>query len=127
MTSQGRWTRRALLRMLGASIATAGTEQLLPKGTLAGSAPSRQAWTALEQHLQGRLLTPQLPWSNASAALLKKLRNPYWIQDQPMGLQSTGWLGAGRQPPAAGRSRRNPLKIWPLGCALPSSIGSAWL
>ena len=92
MTSQGRWTRRALLRMLGASIATAGAGQLLPKSARAGNAPSRQAWAALEQQLQGRLLTPQLPWSNASAAVLQKLRNPFWIQDQPMGLQSTGWL-----------------------------------
>jgi len=70
--------------------------QLLPKGARASSAPSRQAWAALERQLQGRLLSPQLPWSNASAGVLQKLRNPFWIQDQPM------------------------------GCALLSSIGSAW-
>ncbi|WP_136987685.1 FAD-binding oxidoreductase [Synechococcus sp. UW69] len=103
MTSQGRWSRRALLRMLGAGIATAGAGPLLPKGARAGSAPSRQAWAALEQQLQGRLLTPQLPWSNASAGVLQKLRNPFWIQDQPMGLQSTGWLG-GWQAAASSRA-----------------------
>ena len=35
-----------------------------------------------------------MPWTNATAAVLQKLRNPFWIQAQPEGLQSTGWLGA---------------------------------
>ena len=41
----------------------------------------------------GPTADPQLPWRNATAAVLKKLRNPFWIQAQPEGLQSTGWLG----------------------------------
>ena len=94
MTQNGRWTRRALLQLLGATVATASAGRVFPRAAQAGNQPGRQAWAALEQQLQGRLLTPQLPWRNATAAVLQKLRNPFWIQEQPMGLQSTGWLGA---------------------------------
>ena len=94
MTQNGRWTRRALLQLLGATVATASAGRLLPRAAQAGNQPGREAWADLEQQLQGRLLTPQLPWRNATAAVLQKLRNPFWIQEQPMGLQSTGWLGA---------------------------------
>jgi len=93
MTRQGRWTRRALLQLVGTTLATASAGRILPRAAHAGSQPGRGAWAALEQQLQGRLLTPQLPWRNANAAVLKQLRNPFWIQAQPEGLQSTGWLG----------------------------------
>ena len=94
MTIPGRWTRRALLQMLGSMIVSAGFGHLVPKSSRAGIIPDHQSWTALEKQLQGSLLTPELPWVNATASVLKKLRNPFWIQEQPMGLQSTGWLGA---------------------------------
>ncbi len=93
MTTPGRWTRRALLQLLGTTVITASAGHRWPQALRAGTKPGHQDWAALEKQLQGRLLTPQLPWSNATAAVLQKLRNPFWIQDQPMGLQSTGWLG----------------------------------
>ena len=94
MTIPGRWTRRALLQMLGSMIVSAGFGHLVPKSSRAGISPGHQSWAALEKQLQGSLLTPELPWVNATASVLKKLHNPFWIQEQPMGLQSTGWLGA---------------------------------
>ena len=66
MTRQGRWTRRALLQLVGTTLATASAGRILPRTAHAGSQPGRGAWAALEQKLQGRLLTPQLPWRNAT-------------------------------------------------------------
>ena len=94
MTNPGGWSRRSLLRLLGLAAATTTAESLWPRGLRAQAGPGRQAWAGLERQLQGRLLSPELPWTNATAAVLKKLRNPFWIQAQPEGLQSTGWLGA---------------------------------
>ena len=94
MTTPGRWSRRSLLQILGSIFVSAGFGHLLPKGSRADIAPGHPSWAALEKQLQGSLLTPELPWVNPTASVLKKLRNPFWIQEQPMGLQSTGWLGA---------------------------------
>jgi FAD/FMN-containing dehydrogenase len=49
-----------------------------------------------------RLLQVRPPWhacisdsaSAGCAAALSSLRNPYWIEDQPGGYHTTGWLGA---------------------------------
>jgi hypothetical protein len=80
MTTPGRWTRRALLQLLGTTVITASAGHRWPQALRAGTKPGHQDWAALEKQLQGRLLTPQLPWSNATAAVLQKLRNPFCDQ-----------------------------------------------
>jgi FAD/FMN-containing dehydrogenase len=64
--------------------------------------PTRAEWQAFGAKLHGRLEQPQSPLAPcrtdasgaACAAALKDARNPFFLQDQAAGTESTGWLGA---------------------------------
>lgn len=56
--------------------------------------PSRAKWRALDAKVGGRLITTQLPWINASPETFELLKNPFWNEEQPGALQSTGWYNA---------------------------------
>lgn len=86
-------TRRSVLRIMAGAIAMIRAGHVVPKRALASPIPGPQAWSLLEQQIKGKLLTPTLPWREVSHVVLQKLRNPFWIQGQPGGSQSTGWLG----------------------------------
>lgn len=111
---------------MGTTLATASAGRILPRAARAGSQPGRGAWAALEQQLQGRLLTPQLPWRNATAAVLKKLRNPFWIQAQPEGLQSTGWLGGWTAVASTRAIAAESAADLAAGVRFPGSTDSGW-
>ena len=91
--SQHLWRRRDLL----ATAAGAALSQVLHGLRPMPAKASHDNWSragleALRRQLRGELLQPALPWQQATKSILAKLRNPFWIQDQPGGLQSTGWL-----------------------------------
>jgi hypothetical protein len=56
--------------------------------------PSKAKWRALDKQVGGRLITTKLPWVNASPETFELLKNPFWNEEQPGALQSTGWYGA---------------------------------
>jgi len=57
--------------------------------------PGSAAWHALNEAVGGRLIQPKLPWiSPASQEVFSLLKNPFWNEEQPGALQSTGWLEA---------------------------------
>ena len=56
--------------------------------------PSRAKWRALDKQVGGRLITTSLPWVNATPETFELLKNPFWNEEQPGALQSTGWYGA---------------------------------
>jgi FAD/FMN-containing dehydrogenase len=102
-----RISRRGFLNgMAAASGASAlGSGLLLgPTSVVAAKTawPSAAAWDALRRKVGGRLVevvSPLAPCLNgksgaACAARLEDFKNPFFIQDQPGGLQSNGWLDA---------------------------------
>jgi hypothetical protein len=65
--------------------------------------PSPSAWSELNTTVEGRLIIPISPIaacdgagieSPACAAALEASTDPFWLQDQVMGSEKTGWLGA---------------------------------
>ncbi len=56
--------------------------------------PSDAKWRALNRQVGGRLIKPTLPWVDANAETFELLKNPFWNEEQPGALQSTGWFGA---------------------------------
>jgi len=56
--------------------------------------PSKAKWRALDKQVGGRLITTKLPWVNATPETFELLKNPFWNEEQPGALQSTGWYGA---------------------------------
>jgi FAD/FMN-containing dehydrogenase len=64
--------------------------------------PTQAEWQKLGASLHGRLEQPQSPLApcrndaagDACAAAIKNSKNPFYLQDQPGGTQSGGWLGA---------------------------------
>jgi FAD/FMN-containing dehydrogenase len=63
--------------------------------------PGEEAWRALSDRVQGRLLRVDSPLEKASSELVKQMHNPYFIGDQVWGTQSTGWAGAWISRPSA--------------------------
>ncbi len=71
--------------------------------------PAAAAWQRLGASLTGTLQIPQSPLvpcqqdatSAACASALAGLKNPFAVQDQVAGTQSTGWLGAWTATPSA--------------------------
>src|SRR5665213_1544697 len=108
--------RRALLKAAGSLLllsalsrrvlATAATMLRVRRADFAW--PSQTAWQRLNAQVGGRLLP--VPFAlhdlkssaEASAAgnLLKNLRNPYWIADQPGLTQTLGWVDAWTTQPS---------------------------
>ncbi|MCF8537363.1 MAG: FAD-binding oxidoreductase [Candidatus Nanopelagicales bacterium] len=67
--------------------------------TAAGAAsgarwPAPAAWRSLDSQVGGRLIRTQLPWVNATPETFELLKNPFWNEEQPGALQSTGWYKA---------------------------------
>lgn len=57
--------------------------------------PEASSWDALRDAVEGRLLEPTLPWAGtAPKQTFSLLKNPFWNEEQPGSLQSTGWLDA---------------------------------
>ena len=71
--------------------------------------PSAAEWQRLAVRLDGKLEQPESPLapcrldttSDGCAAAINDLRNPFYIEDQPGGTQSTGWLDAWSAAPSA--------------------------
>lgn len=71
--------------------------------------PSPADWQRFGASLHGKLEQPRSPLApcrvdaagEACAAALRDSRNPFYLQDQPGGTQSTGWLGAWTAAPSA--------------------------
>ncbi|HHP7236500.1 MAG TPA: FAD-dependent oxidoreductase [Desulfobacterales bacterium] len=70
--------------------------------------PNQQAWDDLARKVAGRLVSAELPYqvcidqpqSSACASRLEELKNPFFIQEQPGGTQSTGWLNGWEARPS---------------------------
>ena len=64
--------------------------------------PAQSEWKRLGENLHGRLEQPQSPLAPcradaagpACAAAIKNAKNPFYLQDQAGGTESTGWLDA---------------------------------
>ena len=71
--------------------------------------PAPDAWDQLNEAVGGRLLKvePLLaacehdPGGSACAEVLRGLKNPYYIAEQPAGTQTSGWLDAWTSAPSA--------------------------
>ncbi len=102
--------RRAILKVAGSLIIL----PVVPRRLLADSTsthrvrpsdaawPSRAAWQRLSDEVGGNLLPVHFPLdvlraapgSAAADQLLKELKNPYWIADQPGLTETLGWVDA---------------------------------
>jgi hypothetical protein len=64
--------------------------------------PPQAEWQRFGASLRGKLEQPQSPLApcrsdaagEACAAAIRNSKNPFYLQDQAGGTQSTGWLGA---------------------------------
>jgi len=64
--------------------------------------PTRDDWQKFGASLRGKLEQPQSPFApcrsdaagEACATAIRNSTNPFYLQDQPGGTESTGWLGA---------------------------------
>ncbi len=71
--------------------------------------PAPAAWDELNRAIDGRLVKvepllaacEESPTSDACAAVLKGLKNPYYIGEQPAGTQTSGWVDAWQSAPSA--------------------------
>lgn len=71
--------------------------------------PTQAVWDDLNRAVGGRLIKVEpllaaceaAPGSDACAMLLKSLKNPYYIGEQPAGTQTSGWLDNWRSAPSA--------------------------
>jgi trans-aconitate methyltransferase len=99
--------------------------------------PNQQAWHDLARRVDGRLVPAELPYqicidqsqSSACEDRLEQLKNPFFIQEQPAGTQSTGWLnGWEARPSGPCRCRRNSSGHCPgtLGFSMSSSNTQHW-
>ena len=105
-------TRRAVLQSAGSLLLPALTGRL-PATAAAGTNnrrvrlsdaawPSQAAWQQLNDEVGGNLLAVHFPLevlkaapdSPAAARLLKDLRNPYWVAEQPGLTETLGWVDA---------------------------------
>jgi len=62
--------------------------------TPVGAWPAEDRWRALAEQVGDRLITTALPWVDAGPETFELLQNPFWNEEQPGALQSTGWYGA---------------------------------
>lgn len=89
--------RREAVKLLGG----AATMAMAPVGALRAAGPSRRDWSGLEHRLDSRLITPRSPLQTCAEAggvgadvLFSRLRNPYYLGDEPALTQTLGWTGA---------------------------------
>jgi FAD/FMN-containing dehydrogenase len=70
--------------------------------------PSEGEWAELKNQVGGRLFDLESPFAHcrdapdgaACAGALKRVRNPYWLGDQPALTQASGWLDAWKSEPS---------------------------
>lgn len=65
-----------------------------PSAAPSGAWPDGDRWRVLGEKVGDRLITTSLPWVNAPPRTFEMLKNPFWNEEQPGALQSTGWHGA---------------------------------
>lgn len=91
-------SRRAVLRSSALLAAAAAAPSVScagsPAGDPSGAWPAPERWQALRDQLGDRLIATSLPWLDATPQTLELLKNPFWNEEQPGALQSTGWYGA---------------------------------
>ena len=56
--------------------------------------PTPEKWQALGDQIGDRLIGTALPWRDATPEVFELLKNPFWNEEQPGALQSTGWYQA---------------------------------
>jgi hypothetical protein len=107
--------RRAFIKASG----SAALSTLWPRGPAGGAVfqrrrpsdakwPSKPAWKRLNDDVGGNLVPVDFPWAACKTApgddackeLLKNLRNPYYIGDQPGVTQTSGWIDAWSTQPS---------------------------
>jgi len=112
-------SRRAILKSAGSLMLL----PVLPRRVLADAAvgtnshrvrstdaawPSQAAWKRLDEEVGGNLVPVRFPLdvlraapgSPAAQLLLKELRNPYWLADEPGLTQTLGWVDAWATQPS---------------------------
>lgn len=99
--SDFRFSRRgfvnALMAVGGAMLALPGRlARAVGQPARPANWPSRSDWDALNQRVGNRLIGTKLPWIDAPQRVFQLLRNPFWNEEQPGALQSTGWYKAWR-------------------------------
>lgn len=62
--------------------------------------PGANDWAALKRRVEGRLQPVRMPDLSGQAGL-QKLKNPFYIGDEPALTQSSGWVGAWQSTPSA--------------------------
>ena len=95
----------ALPRRLLAAAVTTHVQRVRPSDA---AWPSQAAWKRLNDEVGGNLLPVHFPLdvlkaapdNPAAAQLLKELKNPYWIADQPGLTQTLGWVDAWTTKPS---------------------------
>ncbi|MDA3023091.1 MAG: FAD-linked oxidoreductase, partial [Actinomycetota bacterium] len=57
--------------------------------------PSKVRWARLNAQVGGRLIQPVTPWSALKSAIIPaRLKNPWYLEEQPGATQSTGMFQA---------------------------------
>ncbi len=118
-------------RLLANAVASGKVQRVRPSDA---AWPSQAAWKRLNAEVGGNLLPVRFPLevlqtapdSAAAGRLLKDLRNPYWLADQPGMTETLGWVDAWQTEPsvyavaarnaadiaaAVGFARRNNLRL----------------
>jgi hypothetical protein len=94
---------------LGITSAVAGSLALSPGYSFGRDAlrpqappyPSDSAWSQLNKDVNGRLVKPKLPWSDISQYdVPENLKNPWYLEEQAGGTQSTGLFQAWTSAPS---------------------------
>jgi FAD/FMN-containing dehydrogenase len=87
-------SRRAVLKTGALLAAAAASSAACSAGRTASPTaawPAAEKWRALGEEVGGRLITTSLPWVDAKPEIFELLKNPFWNEEQPGALQSTGW------------------------------------
>jgi FAD binding domain len=70
--------------------------------------PNAESWERLRQSIEGNLIKVESPFAACESApdsascqeIMRNLRNPYFIGDQPGGTQTSGWVDAWTSAPS---------------------------
>ena len=103
----------SLLSLFGARPTASSAATTLRRANWDLARPSPALWDELNASVGGQLIkAPPLlaacagaPTSATCDDVLRNLRNPYYLGDQPAGTQMSGWVDAWRSRPARTRSR----------------------
>ena len=105
-------SRRSMLRTSALLAAAAAVSSVAcarkPSGAPAAAWPAPETWRALQDRVGDRLISTSLPWRDGTPEVFELLKNPFWNEEQPGALQSTGWYEAWKAAasPKAVRAKR---------------------